>query len=108
MTRRDPRQASAPANFGTPYRLLRYTYSGADTTSVRDNDYSQWVSNSWNRRHGTQTPRTRSTEELAENSGRRYFPGTSGQPELVAQENQHERRVREWREASERFRRARR
>lgn len=43
-------------------------------------------------------------EELAQNSGSRYFPGTSSRPEPARPENQHERRAREYREALRRTR----
>lgn len=55
----------------------------------------------------TPQPRTPTQNELAENTGRRYFQGANVAPERARQENQHERRTREYLETRERLRRQR-
>jgi hypothetical protein len=75
---------------------------------ARDQNVRYWYLDYDNRpRQIPRTPEPRATnpDEL---TGQRYFQGAGVAPERVRQENQHERRVREYREAQERARRGRR
>jgi hypothetical protein len=80
---------------------IRYAYNYSYTGAPHGN------TNTFTAAPRQNTPRARTNDELAENSGSRYFPGSGAAAEPQRQESIHERRLREYREASARFRRGR-
>lgn len=129
------RQSPSPQNFGSPTRTQTAAPVTSDTytqsnfryvtgTGTQSNNHNSgfigraqgygythddyFISDASYSRQTQQRPHPATEEEIIRNSGRRYYPGSNTPEERRPQENQHERRVREYREAIERTRRGRR
>jgi hypothetical protein len=98
---------------GTPIRVTTTAGTAAGANPPRtvlqthDELYDWYTTLNTHRPRTPNPPTPRTQEELERNQNTRYYPGAGQAAEPARAENQHERRIREYREALERARRGR-